>query len=79
VLATYDPATSRWQEQAWTRWVVWLPFYAALARAAWRARGRGSEPGDSALGDVGVVEPEAGVVETEGVKNRDEELVRRDP
>jgi hypothetical protein len=35
VLATYDPPTSRWREATWTRWVVWLPFYAALAREAW--------------------------------------------
>ena len=35
VLATYDPVTSRWSEATWTRWVVWLPFYVALAREAW--------------------------------------------
>jgi hypothetical protein len=40
VLATYDPVTSRWSEATWTRWVVWLPFYVALAREAWTAHAR---------------------------------------
>jgi hypothetical protein len=34
VLATYDPATSSWQEPVWARWAIYLPFYAALLAEA---------------------------------------------
>ncbi|MFZ5478870.1 MAG: hypothetical protein ACOZNI_19005 [Myxococcota bacterium] len=36
VLATYDPATSTWEEPTWARLVVYVPFYAALVVEAWR-------------------------------------------
>lgn len=36
VLATYDPATSTWTEPTWVRWVVYPPFYVALAAEGWR-------------------------------------------
>lgn len=37
VLATWDPATGAWQEMAWTRVAVYLPFLTAMiAECAWR-------------------------------------------
>lgn len=47
VLGTYDPATSSWTEPTWTRWVVYLPFYAALAWEGWR---RATRPGPWSVG-----------------------------
>jgi hypothetical protein len=47
VLATYDPITSAWSESPWTRVVVYLPFYAALAAEAWR---RATRAGPWAVG-----------------------------
>jgi alpha-1,6-mannosyltransferase len=44
VLASYDPATSRWEEPGWTRWVTWGPFLGALSWEAWK---RASRPGPS--------------------------------
>ncbi len=38
VLATYDPATSRWEEPTWARWAIYAPFYALLAHDARRSR-----------------------------------------
>ena len=35
VLATYDARTSSWHEGVWSRWVIYLPFYAALVREGW--------------------------------------------
>lgn len=35
VLTTLDP-TGAWRESPWTRGLVWAPFYAAWAAAAWR-------------------------------------------
>jgi hypothetical protein len=45
VLATYDPVTSTWQEPIWTRWAIYLPFYAALvAESLARALRPGPSP-----------------------------------
>ncbi len=35
VLATYDTTTDVWQERVWPRWIVYVPFYAALLREGW--------------------------------------------
>lgn len=48
VLATLDPATGIWQEQAWTRAVIYLPFLVCLGmECLWRA----TRPGPWAPGE----------------------------
>lgn len=44
VLASYDPATSAWVEPTWTKFMIYLPFYALLVRDATRAREADTEP-----------------------------------